>query len=370
MTTHDVVVLGAGAMGLATAHALAGRGRRVALVERFEPGHARGSSHATARVFRLGYEDADYIALARAALPRWRDLEARTGASLLELTGVVDHGPADAIAPITDAFVANDVEHEVLDPERAAARWPGMRFDAAVVHHPTGGRVAAQRTLDVLLQRTRQHGADVRVATAVVGVDVGDGGVAVRLDDGSVLRADRIVSTVGAWTQKVLDGVVALPPMQVSAEQPMFFRPVVRHPGEWLPAVHRGVEDVYLFGVPGEGVKVSEHYRPEWLDPDDRPFDEDTAATARLADYIRRWLPGIDPTPVSMTRCLYTTTPDRDFVLDRVDRVVIGAGFSGHGFKFTPAIGEVLADLAEGASQSIERFRIRAGTRTAGSGVK
>ncbi len=362
MHTHDVVVLGAGAMGTATAYALARRGRRVALVDRFEPGHARGSSHGTSRVFRLGYEDADYIALARAALPLWRDIEARTGATLLELTGVLDHGPVEEIAPVLRAFAEHDVAHEVVDPEQAQARWPGLRFDAAVVHHAGGGRVAAQHSLDLLLQLARHEGVEVRSATTVTGVDVDDAGVTVSLD-GAQLRADRVVSTVGAWTQKVLGGIVELPPLQVSAEQPMLFRPLVRAAEEWLPTVHRCAEDVYLMGVPGEGVKVAEHYRHEWLDPDDRPFDVDAASAARVSDYIRRWLPGLDPQPVSTSRCLYTTTPDRDFVMDRVDRVVVGAGFSGHGFKFTPAVGEVLADLAEGASQTIDRFRLRAAIR-------
>lgn len=370
-----VVVVGAGAMGLGAAWALLGRGHDVAVLDRFEPGHARGSSHGSWRVFRLGYSEADYIDLARRALPLWRRMEARSGATLLELTGVLDHGPSADIAPVVAAFEVHGVAHEVLSPAAAADRWPGMRLDEEVVVHRDGGRVAAQRSLDVLAALVRREGGVVRHGVAVGGLSTSSASgsevvqVALAGVDGGTLVADVVIVAAGAWAGKVLDGVVDLPPLQVSAEQPMTFRPRSREAAGWLPFVHRGVEDVYGLGMPGEGVKVAEHYRDEWLDPDDRPFDPDPVGQARVSDYIRRWLPGLDPTPVATARCLYTTTPDKDFVLDRVGPVVVAAGLSGHGFKFTPAVGEVLADLVEGRSTAPARFALGRASR-AWDGVK
>ncbi len=358
MAHHDVIVIGGGAIGAATTWALAERDRSVLMVERFEPGHARGSSHGSARVFRLGYEDADYISLGRRALQLWRRLERSSGAQLLDLCGVLDHGPDRTMRPIIDAFETLEVPHQVLDPERAATRWPGMRFDEVVIHHAQGGRVYAQRSLDVLYALARAAGATTRFDTQVTAVDVDGLRVRVTTAGGEVLTADRVVVTVGSWAQKVLGDLVDLPSLKVSAEQPMFFRAVDRDAADWIPFCHRGEEDKYGFGVPGEGVKVADHYRDEWLDPDDRPFDPDPDATASVSDYIRRWMPGLDPTPISSTRCLYTTTVDKDFVLDRTGPVVVGAGFSGHGFKFVPAIGEMLADLAEGATQQTARWQL------------
>ena len=356
-------------MGAAAAWVLAGRGHRVVVLDRFGEGHVNGSSHGAVRVYRQGYDESDYIALARRALPLWRRLEEESGRALLTMTGVVDHGPAAEIEPVVQAFRANDVPHEVLDPDRAAARWPGMRFDERVVHHADGGRVAAQPTVDALLGRARSLGATVRTGTPVDRVEPDGTGVVAGLTYGEVVRADVAVVTAGAWTGGLLDGVVDLPPLQVSAEQPMHFRPLTGRDEDWIPFVQRGPEGVYGLGDPGSGVKVAEHYRDEWLDPDDRPYDADPDATARLCDYVRRWLPGLHPEPVGMTRCLYTTTPDKDFIVDRSGPVVVGAGFSGHGFKFAPAIGELLADLAEGATQPIERFRL-GHDRTLRAGVK
>ena len=124
------------------------------------------------------------------------------------------------------------------------------------------------------------------------------------------LRCDTVVVTAGAWTAKLLGDLVDLPPLQVSAEN-LFHFAARAGSGPFIPFVHRGPHDIYGFDNPGEGVKVSEHYRDEWLDPDDRPFDPDPASLARVQSYIRDWLPGLGPTPLSSGRCLYTTTPSK-----------------------------------------------------------
>src|SRR5829696_74609 len=146
MRRVDVVVVGAGAMGSAAAWHLARRGRGVALLERFEPGHVRGSSHGASRIFRLAYDDPLYVRLARSALAGWRELEDDVGEPLLDVTGGIDHGDAGSVQEVAAALAASGVAFELLAPEEAAERWPGLRFDGTVLHHPEGGRCRSAAT--------------------------------------------------------------------------------------------------------------------------------------------------------------------------------------------------------------------------------
>src|SRR3954471_11610101 len=138
MTAHktDVVVIGAGAMGSATAWWLARRGVEVVLLEQFEPGHTRGSSHGGTRIFRFAYYDPFYVRMAQAALPLWRELEDDAGETLLDITGAVDHGNPSSVDRVADALAACAAPFERLDPDAAAERWPAMRFEGNVVFHP------------------------------------------------------------------------------------------------------------------------------------------------------------------------------------------------------------------------------------------
>ena len=359
MPPVEVVVVGGGIMGASTAWALAARGHDVVLLERFAVVHHRGSSHAETRIFRLGYDEADYIHLGQQALPGWRRLEQETGADLLRLTGALDHGPAVTIDALAAAMNAQGVPHRRVEPLAAARAWPAMAFDEAVLVHPDGGMVFAERSVVAAHEAARRHGATIRTGSAVVGIEVDGAGAVLLLDGGERISASQVVVTAGAWAGTILGGLVDLPPLQVSAEQPMYFR---RRDGiaPLPPFIHRGREDIYGLDSPARGTKVAEHYRDEWLDPDDRPFDADPATAARTSDYVRRWMPGLDPEPIGFDRCLYTTTPTKDFVLDRVGPITVGAGFSGHGFKFAPAVGAVLADLVEGATQPTARFSLSA----------
>jgi sarcosine oxidase len=193
-------------------------------------------------------------------------------------------------------------------------------------------------------------------------VPAGDG-VVVRDEAGvESWSAPVAVVAVGAWAPAVAGRLVDLPPLPVTREQPLHFAPT--DPGlAWPSFIHHRQPFIYGLETPGEGVKVAEHHTGPEVDPDTRTFDLDPAAAARLQDYVGEWFPGLDPTPVSGTTCLYTTTVTEDFVLDRVGPVVVAAGFSGHGFKFTPELGRLLADLAEGRSPEMTRFVLGAHRR-------
>jgi sarcosine oxidase len=357
----DVVVVGAGAMGSSAAWWLARRGHDVVLLEQFEAGHNRGSSHGASRIFRHAYEDAHYVRMAKESLLLWRELEDDAGRVLLELTGAVDHGPAPVVERIAAALIGEGVAREVLDREVAARRWPGMRFDDAVLFHPEGGRCLAAATVAALQERAAAHGADVRFGLGAATVDVEPDGAGVRVRaGGDEWRAPVAVVAAGAWITKVVPGI-QLGPTTVTLEQVQHFTPV--DPAlRWPSVLHHRVGAPLVYGLvsPGEGMKVDEHHAGPVFDPEVDPREEDEVRRGRVVDYVREWFPGLDPTPVHTATCLYTTTPTEDFIVDRVGPVVIGSPCSGHGFKFTPLVGRMLADLADGTeTQADPRFALR-----------
>ena len=162
----------------------------------------------------------------------------------------------------------------------------------------------------------------------------------------------------GAWLARLASG---LPPLEVTQEQVVHLPIALGAPGlaTWPSFVHRG-RWIYGLATPGEGVKVAEHHTGPVVDPDARSFEPDQAGIERVRRYAAEWLPGLEPEPASVTTCLYTTTPTEDFVVDRVGPVVVASPCSGHGFKFTPEIGRLLADLATGAVPEVERFTLSA----------
>ncbi|GGM49805.1 N-methyl-L-tryptophan oxidase [Dactylosporangium sucinum] len=356
---YDVIVIGGGAMGSAAAWRLALRGASVLLLERFAAGHTRGASHGASRIFRVAYTEPGYIALARRALPLWRDLEEATGTSLLDVTGGVDHGDPTAIQALADALAEAGVPGEILDPGAAAERWPGLRFETKVLFHPAGGRLHADRSVAALQRAATTHGAVVRHESPATDVTVrGDDDVEVVTGDG-VHRARRVVVAVGAWTGKLLKDRVRLPSLTVTQEQPAHFTPVTD--ASWPSFIHHRADGaVYGLLTPGEGVKAGFHATGPEVDPDRRDFTAEPAQLRRLQQYVERWLPGVDPATPAPISCTYTSTDTADFVLDRAGPLVVAAGFSGHGFKFTTAVGDLLADLALTAARPPDRFRLPA----------
>jgi len=339
----DVVILGAGAMGSATAWWLARRGREVVLLEQFEQGHVKGSSHGRSRIFRLAYDDPMYVRMAQEALPLWRELEADAGRPLLDTTGSVDHGDGRSVEAVAAALAACGAAHEVIPAGAARERWPAMRFDGDVLFHPDGGRCRADDAVRALQDRAAALGADVRFGTGRAALRAMSDGAGVEVEAaGDTLRAPVAVVTAGAWVREVVDPALA-PDVHVTQEQIQHFTPPTND--EWPSFIHHRQPWVYGLLAPGEGVKVAEHHVGPVVDPDRRPA-RDAAAEATIVRYVEEWFPGLDPTPVHVAECLYTTTPDESFVLERRGPIVIGSPCSGHGFKFTPLIGRRLADLA------------------------
>lgn len=376
--TATVIVIGAGVVGAAAAWSLARDGASVLLLEAFERGHDRGSSHGATRIFRHGYAEADYVELSVAALAGWRELERCSGRRLLDVTGAIDHGDPEVLRAIAEAQEVAGLAYEWLTAAEATGRWPGLRFEDHVLFSPGGGRLRADHAVDALLDQAQAAGADLRFGVPVASIDATDDAVTVNAADG-VHTADRVVVAAGSWTPALIGPWLAahgaaLPTVTVTEEQPAHF-PVRAGTSDdehaWPSFVHHPTDDAlpsaYGLLTPGEGVKVGFHGVGPVVDPDDRDRRIDAARLHRLQEYAARWVPGVDSTRPEGVSCLYDSTEQEDFVLDRVGPVVVATGFSGHGFKFGPAVGDVLARLALGGDSAPPRFRLAVASPDAGA---
>lgn len=365
----DVVVIGAGAAGASTAWQLARRGHEVTLLERHARGHAHGSSHGSTRIFRVAYREPLYSRLAAQAIPLWREVESESGETLLEQSGQLDHGYAPAIDEIEQTLASGGWAFERMTPAAAHERWPGMEFDQTVIYSPDGGRVFADRTIEVLLRLAIRHGADVRFEDPALGIEPVEGGVRV-LTGSDTVTARVVVVAAGGWLASLpgLDSFrITLPRLQVTAQAPVHF--AIR-PGFTFPSyVHHedanAVDHTFAYGAyglesPGEGLKVGLDSMDVVDDLDARTLDVPSASIDAAAAYAERWLPGVDTSEASAVSCLFTMTDDSHFILDRRGPVVVMSPCSGHGFKFTPILGQLGADLALGGHVQVPEWRLPA----------
>lgn len=359
----DVVVIGAGAMGAATAWQLAKRGRSVVLIEQFEHLHHQGSSHGQTRIFRFAYRDARYTALAQHSLPLWQELESDSGTVLLEQNGQLDHGSPEAIEEIIASLRAHHLAVDVLTPEAAHERWPGMNFEGLVAFSPDGGRVFADRTVDAAVTTAVRLGAEFHDRTPVEMLEV-TGERALVHAGGRTWDAGCVVVAAGAWLPGLVDGLVPLPTLRITHQQPVHF--AIR-PGATFPSFLHHQEGgsalrfaAYGLESPGEGVKLGLEGTVTPVDIATRALEPDPAVTRQAQAYAERWLPGADPLRAHAATCLFTETPDEHFLIDRVGPVVICSPCSGHGFKFVPAIGSITADLAMGIDHGRDYWHLPA----------
>ncbi|MCT9002666.1 FAD-dependent oxidoreductase [Microbacterium memoriense] len=362
-----IIIIGGGVMGLSTAWQLVRRGERPLVLERFARGHHEGASHGETRNFNNAYGEAHYLDLLARAREGWDALGIVDGEPLLRLHGLVSHGSGAALgagsgAGLTDiaaGLTARGIPAELLDGAEAAGRWPGMRFEDTVLFSSDAGVARAAASLRELERRTVEAGGEVRWDTRVRAVSPDADGVDVVTDAG-VFRADIAIVTAGAWTEGLLSGSIHLPRLRVTEETPAHF--TARISGPWPSFNHfvaPGAQPANVYGMPtpGEGIKVGFHGVGDEIDPDARPHRP--GWQRELAAYVREWFPGLDADSAVPVSCTYTTTPTEAFVLDRVGPLVVGAGFSGQGFKFAPGVGATLADLAlDPAARAAAPFRL------------
>ena len=359
----DVVIVGAGLAGSAAAWALARRGRSVVLLEAFEPGHRRGSSHGSARIFRRAYLDPLYVRLTGQAQVLWRRLADEAGEEIVTTTGAVDYGPAREQEKMYEILAAQGVPAELMPPGEAAERWPGLSFGSEpVMFHPDGGVIDPERAMAAMRRIAAARGAQASFGTRVLRVEAGRDGATVHTADRS-WHAPAVIVAAGAWLEPLLGAQVPLPPLAVSQTQAFHFAP--REPAPW--PVFISYDQVVMYGLPagrdGEvpgAIKLGEHGRGTVTTGDGRDGIVNPAARDRVGAFVRQYLGGLDPAPVGEVTCLYTSTANEDFILDRHGPFVVCSPCSGHGAKFAPLVGELAADLAGGGTQPERRFTLAA----------
>jgi sarcosine oxidase len=371
----DLIVVGAGLAGSAAAWAASARGQSVVVLEAFGPGHRRGSSHGSARIFRRAYPDPLYVRLTGQAEPLWRRLETEAGETLLRLTGGVDFGPLRDPVTMHEVLTAGGVPADLLSPAEAAERWPGISFAppiGPVMFHPGAGVLDPDRAMAAMVHLAAARGADVRFDTPVThlaATATGDGAL-VHTDSGT-FAAPVVVVAVGGWLAPLLGELVSLPGLEVTQQQAFHLAPRAAvgggpSPAPWPIFIYRDDAN-HFYGLPagrdGEvpgAVKLGEHHGGTATTAAGRDGVVDPAGRARATAFAASRLPGLDPRPVGEITCLYTTTASEDFILDRQGPFVIASPCSGHGAKFAPLVGEIIADLAEGRPSPDRRFTLAA----------
>ena len=367
-----VVVVGAGLAGAATAWRLGQAGIKVVLVESVAPAHGGGSSHGSARIFRHAYPDPFYVDLTLRALEGWRELEQAADVTLITTTGGLDLGPERDLGAIHDALESRGVPHETLDAAAAQDRWPHLAVEGPVLHQPDAGVIDSERAVQAMVAMARAAGAEVLCSDPVDRIEDGADDAMVRLRSGRTVHAEAVVVAVGAWLPELrsaLPPAIAdrLPELRVTQQQVFHFRmpQVPRHPTQWPVFVDEGRLSVYSLpggrDADGVGFKIAEHDRGSPTTASGRSGVVDPASRERIVQYVRTRLPHVVPEPYAEASCLYTSTRNEDFVIDTIGRVVVCSPCSGHGAKFAPVIGAMVARAALGdASRLPTRFRFDA----------
>jgi sarcosine oxidase len=333
----DVAVVGAGAMGLAAAWALRRAGRDPLVLEQFRVGHDRGSSHGATRIFRLAYEEPDWVQLALEALELWRRLERECGEPLLEFTGLLDL-PLDT-APLVATLERFGIGYELLDAAEVEQRFGVRPSCPRVVLQPDAGVARADRAL-----RALAAGSRIREQTRVRAIVPGGGGVRLETDGGEI-DAEVVVVAAGGWARPLLGAAGIDLDVTPTRETATYFRlSDDRVAPSLIDYSHR--ETYALTAGPGL-LKVGIHRSGPPVDADeDGRAATDPEIVRAAAEWAAATFELAEPDPLSAETCLYTNTPDAGFVLERHGPIVVCSACSGHGFKFTPAVGEHVAALA------------------------
>lgn len=371
--SHDFeyIVLGLGGWGSAAAYWLSRRaGAGVLGLEQFELAHVRGESQDHSRIIRLSYHTPAYVELAKHAYQAWAEVEKDAGEQLVLKTGGLDFAPRESAIPLTNysgSMDAAGVPYEHLDAAEIRRRWPqfAVTDDIHGLYQPQSGVAMAARGNAAHVRMARAHGATLIDRAPVERIRPVGGEIEVTVA-GVTYRCRRLVIAAGAWSNGALTHLGVHLPLRVTKEQVTYF--ATPHQADFQPdrfPIWIWMDDPCFYGFPifGEpGPKAGQDAGGQEVTADTRTFEPDQAALKRTVDFLGKYIPKALGPIIYTKTCLYTLTPDRDFVVDTIPghpEVVVGIG-GGHGFKFASLIGRILSELAiDGRTErNIEPFRI------------
>jgi len=358
----DVIVIGAGGVGSAAAYYLAKAGKKVLLLEQFELDHQNGSSYGYSRVIRYTYDNPIYINLMRDAYPLWFALQEEAGEQLYVKTGGLDFGfpEKETLQALRRSMDTAGLDYEHLDKAEIARRYPQFALEDGMegLFQSEAGLLRASRCVLAHTRLAQERGAVVMDQTPVVKITPTASGVEVQTET-EVYGCDRIVLTAGSWAKGLLAEQGIDLPLKIMPCQLGFYQPknaVDFEPGKF-PVFFAHMNGDYgemPYGIPHEdpsiGVKITTFYGWDTVDkPSEVDYTPSQEWTERIRIWAQQYIPDAAGPLLGTRRCLYTLTPEKHFIVDQHPnhpQVVIGAGFSGHGFKFTTLMGKMLADLA------------------------
>lgn len=361
---HDVAIIGLGIMGSAAAFNLAARGFNVLAIEQFKPGHQNGSSHGHSRIIRSAYaEDSSYVPLAQRSFALWRELQRKTGARLLTMTGGLDIGPAHGrlINGTIAACRTHEIDHLILSGPYASSRFPALNLtkEFAVVQYDEAGILNPEACVDAFCNAAKDQGATLLKKTRITEIHSNNQSVTLRTQDGAEHMADQLVITAGAWVMKL---VPDLSPFLHAERQvvgwfnpshgdyfkpdrlPVFILEENRSKKSSEPAIDWYGFPAFNQDPPKFARYGHRHQRVNAASLDHRCNDDDRAVFQNLQPFFSADI----GTPVEMQTCLFTKSSDGHFVMGfhpRHENIYIASPCSGHGFKFAPVIGEIIADM-------------------------
>ena len=366
---YDAVVIGAGGMGSAAVYHLACSGAKTLVLEQFSRGHAFGSSHGDSRIIRLAYEKQFYVELMKSAYTEWRNLEAASGKKLLFNTGgvTITAKGNDYIVGLRNSLEAAGVESEWWDGRRVSDQFPQFQIDddVCVLWQEDTGFLYASECVTTHLRLAESYGAEIRESTCVTDIDW-QSSVPEVIVNGESFRGRKVIVTAGPWTSSVL-GKLELP-LTVTRQQVVYFRPTdvnLFQPGKF-PVFIEITQGEFIYGIPVfrlDGVKVARHGLGEKVSPDTCDRTPGAGYVEHLRSYLKARIPDAAGEMLQAQVCLYTETPDGDFIIDRhpdCPHLIVAAGFSGHGFKFCSLMGRILSEMTSSGQTSfdLEPFRI------------
>jgi len=359
--TYDAIVIGAGAMGSAAAYYLSKQGQTVLLLEQFELDHKNGSSYGFSRIIRYSYDYPEYVELAKDNYPLWFALQEELGETLYIKTGGIDFGPTDdeMFQNTIQSVKTSNIDHEMLTVDEAHKRFPQFKFndDFQVLYQPDSGLITASKAVLGHIKLAQKHGATVKASTPVESINILDDSVEV-ITENETFSAGKLVVTAGSWARFVLQqtGIdLPLTPMRCQLNFMMPDNLNEQYSTESCPVWIAHVSTLFpdtIYGIPSHhdsGFKIAYHVGDTVNHPSEINYTPDDENVEGLRKFMQSHIPQVADAPVRESRiCLYTMTPDEHFIVDTHpvhNHVAIGAGFSGHGFKFSTIIGKMLTDI-------------------------